>query len=633
MADIETVVKFFLNIFRLQTEFVEKQNAKCELRPVADDTQADQVYEFLAECGGKLKTRRMSIRQLGESVESKSICFKVIYDDLLVVKIPPRPFPDFDIYLKFIRTEKAIANQLAPDVACLSPSISGILKKIPQVQQSRKTLLETEDDYVRLLLREPGLQSHLKIGNRLAFFMELSRYAFLNQVIHGMHEIKSQIPNFIYKNREAVFNLDAFETIYGPDQADLFFELNRLYGKYMKHLDRVVEYTEGLLSIPDYLREEWFFARLAERTPDIQSAGYSADKAEDIENAISAELDKGENTCQRYAHLVEDHVTQKMFEASRSKMQALIINTIELLGRLKEKAVAVRDLKPDNIFVAQNFDGADHMLGDPATYDLGLIDLETAVSFPHRRLKDLDQPLMAGTPSFMPPSQVFSNPVLYEIFGKRIFRLFYLQDWYAAIGITFNIVTGKHLFYRTAKLIPEIIRLKKKNTSQPAVTFKRVSWNFWHTAEAEMTEKIKAHQDRLNTLKVNLPDHIRKTLAAEAIEESAVLYETLHQLIRTQNFFPKSRDALINATAENIRKNRLKRETQAGDANQQDQVIEFLKTLEILKTQIPLTRAMARLPQKPVSAAEVMRILFYRTFFAMYDPAWSARGMPAGAAD
>lgn len=633
MADTETVVKFFLNIFRLQAEFAEKQGAACEFRPVADDTQADQVYEFRAECGGKWKTRRMSIRQLGESVESKSTCFKVIYDDLLVVKIPPRPFQSFDIYLKFIQTEKAIASQLAPDVACLSPSISSILKKIPQIQQSKKTLLETEDDYVRLLIREPGFHNYLKIGDRLAFFMELSQYSFLNQVLDGMHKKETRIPKFIHKNRSAVFDLDAFETIYGPDHTDLFFELNRLYGSYMKHLDRVIEYTDGLLSIPDYLREEWFFDRLADRTADIQSAGYSAGTAEDIENALSAELNKGEKTRQRYTHLVEAHVTQKMFEASRSKMRALIINTLELLGRLKEKAVAVRDLKPDNIFVAQNFDGADHILGDPATYDLGLIDLETAVSFPHRRAKDLDQPLMAGTPSFMTPSQVFSNQVLHELFGNRIFRLFYMQDWFAAVGITFNIVTGKHLFYRTAKLIPEVIRLKKKNAKQPAAIFKRVSWNFWHTAEAEMNEKIKAHQDRLNTLQVTLPEHIRKTLAAEAIEESAVLYETLHQLIRSQTFFPKSRDALINATAENIRKNRLKREAQPGAAKQQGQVIEFLKTLEILKTQIPLTRAMARLPQKPLSAAELMRILFYRTFFAMYEPAWSARGMPVAAAD
>jgi len=633
MSDTETVVKFFLNIFRLQTEFVEKQTAECEFRPVADDTQTDQVYEFRAECGGQWKTRRMSIRQRGESVESKSTCFKVIYDDLLVVKIPPRPFPGFDTYLRFIQTEKAIANQLAPAVACLSPSISGILKKIPQIQQSKKTMLETEDDYVRLLTREPGLQNYLKIGNRLAFFMELSRYAFLNQVLVGMHEKKSQIPKFIHKNREALFDLNAFETIYGAAQDDLFFELNRLYGKYMKRLDRVIEYTDGLLSIPDYLREEWFFDRLAERPPDIASAGYSAGTAENIESVLSAEIGEGESTIRRYTLLVDAHLEQKLFDTSRSKMTALIINTIELLGRLKEKAVAVRDLKPDNIFVAQNFDGADHILGDPATYDLGLIDLETAVTFPQRQSGNLDQPLMAGTPSFMTPSQVFSNAVLQELFGNRMFRVFYMQDWYAAIGIAFNIVTGKHLFYRAAKLIPEIIRLKKKNANQPAAIFKRVSWNFWHTAETEMAEKINAHHYRLSALQVNLPEYARKTLAAEAIEESAVLSEALHQLVHTQTFFPKSREALINATAASIRKNRLKCEKQAGASKQQEQVIEFLKTLEILKTQIPHTRAMARMPQKPLNAAELMRILFYRPFFAMYNPTWTERGLPAGTAD
>jgi len=637
MSDTEKIVKYFLNIFRLQTEFAEGQNARCHFQRVVDHSRVDQVFEFQAECGGKWKTRRMSIRQLGESVESKSTCFKVIYDDLLVIKIPPRAFPSFEVYLKFIQTEKAIANQLAPDVVCLSPTLSVILKKIPQTQQRQRYILKTEEDYIRMLTHEPGLQNYLKIGDRLAFFMDLSRYVFLNQVLFSMHEKKSRIPETIYKNREALFDLDAFETIYGPENDDIFFEINRLYGNYQKTLDRVVEYTEGLISIPDYLKAEWFMDELTGHASDIQAAGYSAVAAENIENALPSVIGKGKNAITRYKKMVDAHVMQKIFENNRTKMGALIINTLELVCRLKEKAVSVRDLKPDNIFVATNFDGADHILGDPSGYSLGLIDLETAISLKTAQPNALEQPLMAGTPSFMTPSQLFSNPVLKELFGSQIFRILYMQDWYATLGIIFNIVTGQHLFYRTAKLVPEIIRLKKKNAGRLTDVFKRVSWNFWQTASIELAERLEANQYRLEGLHINLTHHIRKTLSAEAVQESAILTEAIHQMVYSQKLFPNNHESLINATAESIRRHRLKREKQQAAAKNasrlETRIISFLKTLETLKTQVTRSRSLMNFPLEPVTAAELMNLLFYRTFYAMYRPTWSERGLPTAEAD
>lgn len=629
MSEIETVVKFFLNIFRLQTEFVEQHTANCEYQAVVDDTRIDQVFEFRAECGGKWKTRRMSIRQLGDSVESKSTCFKVIYDDVMVVKIPPRPFTGFDIYLRFIQTEKGIAQQLYPAVTCLYPSTAGILKKIPQIHQAKSRLLEFEEDYIHLLTTEPSFQNYLKIGDRLAFFMDLSRYSFLNQVLDTIHSKKSRVPEAIYKNRDALFHLDAFETIYGPDHDDIFLKINRLYSIYQKSIDRVVEYTEGLFSVPDYLKAEWFLDQLTDQAPAIQSAGYSAGHAEDIGNAISSVLDRGKTAITQYKNLVNAHVMQKIFENNKSKMAALIVNTLELIARLKEQAVSVRDLKPDNIFVAKNFDGADHILGDPSGYSLGLIDLETAVSFQNRKPETLEQPLMAGTPSFMTPSQLFANPVLIELFGSNLFRVLYMQDWFATVGIIFKIITGHHLFYRTAKLIPEIIRLKKKNAKQPAHIFELISWNFWHTAETELAEKLETHQYRLDNLQIYLTHHIRKTLAAEAVQESAALSEAIHQMVYRQKFFPNSRESLINAKPESLRKHRLKLEKQQAASKQQARIIIFLKTLETLKMQTSKTRDMIHFSPKPLTGTELINIIFYRAFYAMYNPTWSDRGLPA----
>ena len=61
---------------------------------------------------------------------------------------------------------------------------------------------------------------------------------------------------------------------------------------------------------------------------------------------------------------------------------------------LKAKGIAIRDLKPDNIFVV----GGD-FLQAANEFSLGLIDFETAVNF---SVKDdeISQPLLAGTPAY-----------------------------------------------------------------------------------------------------------------------------------------------------------------------------------------------------------------------------------------
>ncbi len=634
MNPLESVVKYFLNIFRMQIEFAEKQAASSSFRAVADDPWGDHVFELRAECSGKCKTRRMSIRQLGESVESKSTCFKVTFDDILVVKIPPRPFPDFETYLKSTRTEKSIARQLSPAITCLYPAISGILKKIPQVNPGGPQAITSEAAYIQLLSRRPGLQNYLKIGDRLAFFMDLSPYAFMNRILDTMHEEKNRVPEAIQKNRETFFDLEAFETIYGAGHEDIFFAINRLFRAYQQGLDQLSAHNEGALSIPGYLREEWFFDWLTGNRPEITSSGYSAPAAAKIEKTLASITEKEKQTLSRYENLVHAHVRRKIFESNQRKMAALIINILKLLARLNKQGVAVRDLKPDNIFIARNFDGADHILGDPETYDLGLIDLETAVSLTAGQPDAIEQPLMAGTPNFMTPSQLFANHVLIELFGRHTPRVIYMQDWYAAVGIIFNIVTGQHLFYRTARLIPEIMRLKQKKDRQPPEIFKYASWNFWQTAATELAEKIQAHKNRLHSLQVLLTPEICAAFSAEAVTEGALLVQCEHRMIRNQIFFPKSRGVLAHARPETLRKTRLKYETRLKNApapsQEYNRMLAFLKNLETIKTQIASTRELASPPEdKPVSAARLMNMLFFRAFHAMYNPIWSDRPLPA----
>ena len=111
--------------------------------------------------------------------------------------------------------------------------------------------------------------------------------------------------------------------------------------------------------------------------------------------------------------------------------------------------MAIRDLKPDNIYIAGNFNGADNFFNNPAAYSLGLIDLETAVHLHPEDLSGMRQPALAGTFPFMTPHHLFKNRDLYKLFGSELCRVLYMQDWFAAIAIIFNVATGKILFLKT----------------------------------------------------------------------------------------------------------------------------------------------------------------------------------------
>ena len=110
-----------------------------------------------------------------------------------------------------------------------------------------------------------------------------------------------------------------------------------------------------------------------------------------------------------------------------------------MLFHLKKKHTAIRDLKPDNMFLAGNSDNPDFFLTSPEQYKPGLIDLETSVNL--GETETLQQPILAGTPHYATPSHIFENHVLKEVFND-LPRTLYLQDWFAAVGIIYTVVTG-----------------------------------------------------------------------------------------------------------------------------------------------------------------------------------------------
>ena len=102
MTDSENIIQFFIDIFILQSTSSDRGSWQRDYKRMPPGASPDSIYELRISKGADVKTRRMSIRQIGAKEQSKSTCYMVTYDDFLVIKIPLVPELDFDTYLERI---------------------------------------------------------------------------------------------------------------------------------------------------------------------------------------------------------------------------------------------------------------------------------------------------------------------------------------------------------------------------------------------------------------------------------------------------------------------------------------------------------------------------------------------------
>jgi hypothetical protein len=263
-------------------------------------------------------------------------------------------------------------------------------------------------------------------------------------------------------------------------------------------------------------------------------------------------------------------------------------------------------------------------LSDPDQYDLGLIDLETAVAFRGSEDGLMRQPMLAGTPSYMTPSHLFSNFALIDVYGNKLSAVFCLQDWFAAVGIIFCIVTGQRLFEKTAKLLPEIVRVKKRglNRNDPETEIlKNVSRIFWKTAGDEFSEMIRTHLQRLENIHLALPDPIVDLFRSEAENSGIRIRDAVEQCANSQNLFPQQAKKLISASVDAVRTQRIKWENKEPGKNVppdiREQAISLFQQLETLKSRLKNLDDSGCLIKKAVSCEELLRFMFNQMVLAM----------------
>lgn len=628
-AGEEVVLKFFLNLFKIQTGFSEDDSVEAGYRPhERTGSGREHTYELFVR-GAKKKSRRMAISPLGENSGSKSRCYKVIYDDILVVKIPPAPIRDFDAYIEAIRVERGVADRLTPAVECIAPSLSALLRKIPAMAvEGNPSPEELEGHFVRTLKRSPWYQDYLKIDGAFAFFMNLSQYGFLGHVVETMHNLRGRLQEEIFSQFDILWNLMAFETNFGSENSAIFFAVNEIFNAYEDRINALFRQQGINAAIFMYKKKEWFLLHLAEGEVAPGERNLPREMPRKINRIVSELFEERDEDVRSYRRMMRACVYDKMFNQNRPQFRGVIANLLELLYWLGRRGVAIRDLKPDNIFVIGG-----NFLQHASEFSLGLIDFETAVAFRPEDGGPPGQPPPAGTPSYATPSHLARNEVLAETLGD-LGRVFFFQDWQAVLGMIYTVVTGNRLFDRTRHLLGDTWRRLKQagdDTESAAEGFRESSRRFWASAAREFAEKTRAREQTLRSVEVVLTDNGRELLLAEAVQNRNHLIKQMQQLVKGQKIFvsEKSHRDLVRAPHQIITRCRKNWEDGVNVPESRpeirDTIIRMLGKLESLKLAAESRLRAIRLLERDVpvvSALDLLELMFRVGLAVMYRDVW-----------
>ena len=379
--NIDCIVNYFLNLYRRQLglENLNPDEMTFE-RLMKNPFEPEQIFSLHVKRGSQWATRRMSIIPLSEGAETKSACYKVAFDDLMVIKIPPEPITDFDDYLEIIWAEREMAEKLKPEMFCVTPSLTAILRKYPSFSAEGMNPDQLEFSYVSKLKSSSGLQSLLKIGGSFALFMNLSEHVFLDSIIGNMHAGDKLLREEMDKSTDALNDLYSFENRFGKDQEDLFLAVADLKTRFERRIIKVLAHHQiDKNEVPDFKIRQWFLNLLSGNPSEIIHSGFSDGFLKDQNRLISIMEQENRDILERFRQTAIMSVRKRKFSRNSSLARGIIINILKLLAILRIKDITIRDLKPDNMLAVGKTVNTAHFMNSPENYSLGLIDLETAV--------------------------------------------------------------------------------------------------------------------------------------------------------------------------------------------------------------------------------------------------------------
>lgn len=631
-TDKEWVLQFFSQLYKLQLGVAA--DAPTEFNLIERrSTCPSETYEMRVKLVDDWASRRMSLGLLGQGGGSRSKCFYVIYDSHMVLKIPSDPIPRFSDYHRRIVAEADIVKRLAPR-ECIVPRVAVILKAVHSLPGGGPlTEEEQEQQYVRLLKTDPDYQDYLKIGKSFAFFMDLARHFFLSSTLEELHRGDQRIVNEAMKQHELLWDQHGFVCRYGEDASLVCHNLQEAYYRCESRLRQLVEEARAREDVSTYEFKQWFLTHLAGEKVDPGAYQLNDELIERVNRLLARVVKDNHSEVEQYRSSVQAYIRETRFSQQLSQLENLSSNTLDLLAWLAEKRMAMRDLKPENLFVAGDPQSYPIFLNDAEKFTIGLIDVETAVLLDTREEEHFPQPQLAGTPLYATPTHLLSNTILGEIYAD-VQQILLLQDWYATIGIIYKTISGSNLFSATARVFPEIVkRVKRMDPSGPDLGRDVIQINtlFWRSAIAEFQEAMMGRANTLARVEVRIPRPLISDFVKALHRDCDRIGTALADTVSRQSIFA-GRDKcqfLMDAPVEKIgrmKKKLLEEKSKGGwRAEQRVQALEVLDRIEQLKVRLQRkleAAAALKTTVGAIGADQLLEAMFEHVYNAMYLSHW-----------
>jgi serine/threonine protein kinase len=626
------IIDYFLNLFRLQIG--ADQNAPMKTKALMDNASgSNTVYELRIKHRGEWMRRRMSIGPLGEEAGSKSKCYYVIYDVHLVVKIPVRPISEFEFYNKSIKKEGQIVDKLAPK-ECIVPRVSTIVSMIHKLPESAHLPVDQlEEKYVNWLRRKTQYQEYLKIKNTFVFFMDFSKYYFLSHIVDNLHDVKDAMAQEIIENAETIFDNQKFRGRYGKAKESIGIEIRHVYDQCQAAIRQFLTDSGISSDISMFRIQTWFLTHLAGKAVGIKEAGLSENLVKELNLLIELTLSKQLEAVTAYRNIINEYVHKIRFGQNKPQMAGIITNLLDLLAWLRSRRIAMRDLKPDNLLVAGDPAKYPLFLMNPDEYELGIIDVETAVDFEKSKDGKIKQPLLGGTPFYATPSHFFSNAVLSEAF-PNLRKILHLQDWYATLVMIFKAGTGELMFEHTARLFADIRNKIKFGQTQGMLDTEivaNVSRVFWRSALVEFQARMNEKEQLLKAIFLTIPDSSKKMFKKVLSNDILTTTEKIKRCISNQTVFesPQSQQRLLDSSPARIDQLRIEFENKVKSTGNKSSdhsativLLKYLRTLKLHTEQqkqllIRLEKEVSR-----ISAYTLLGFMFNNLYKSMFREEW-----------
>jgi serine/threonine protein kinase len=487
--------------------------------------------------------------------------------------------------------------------------------------------------YINWLRKSTEYQKYLKINNTFVFMMDLSKYYFLSHILDELHDIKNLIAREIIENAHIIWEPAKFKGRYGTEN-DAIDEIRNIFNRSEADIRRLLDKAGVRTSVPIYQIQSWFYTHLAANHVTADTNGFPEKFLIGLNHLLKQSMQENLEVVDVYRKIIQGYIYGSSFEQNKPQMEAVTANLLDILAWFREKRVSMRDLKPDNLFVA----------GDPARYPLflksaqefsiGIIDVETAVDFEKSKYKKIKQPMLGGTPFYATPSHFIKNDVLIYKF-KNLEKILHLQDWHASLIMIYKVVTGDLLFQQTAKLFGEVrnlmINANKPGGHQTDV-FEEASRIFWHSAVSEFQVKIAESEKLLKAVVVDLTETVEYMFKKTLAKEKRSIVKAIKKCVDSQNIFEKGhiRDLLLRCsyakTCQFKADLEIKAKRSGNLSEPRTEAIAFLHKLADLKAlfgQHVYVQKLLSQPEPKMSAYDILTFMFNVVFNNMYRSEWA----------